>query len=120
MSPLGSSQSRNFVSHAEPTPKIRNLAHDGSGRPEDSFEKSLGNCKNPYELQFFEAAQARKQPRVTRALRYNDGTGRLRWYVIPRIQEAYVVQKGRFTKDEDFWRSRLSPPSSAHPLDSGA
>ena len=117
VSPLAFPQKQSGVhsSLTEATPKMEQVADDQAGGSGDSFEKALRKCANPNERRFFETAQARKQARVTYAVRYDDASGRLRWYVKPQIQEAYVVQKGRFAGDEDFWRSRLSRPAEVGP-----
>ncbi len=74
----------------------------------DPFEQALRKCKNPDERSFFERARGQNQARTEAALRYDDARNRVRWYVNPQAHEARVVQKGRFTGDENFWKSRLS------------
>jgi hypothetical protein len=116
-SPPGAPPSRNAV-HAHREDANRRTgrgAGDEDHAAAKSLEHALSICENPHAQHFFERALERKQARVTNALRYNDSTGRLRWYVRPQIQEAYVVQKGRFLGDEDFWRSRLSLTASLIP-----
>jgi hypothetical protein len=96
----------------------RGAGEDADGSPK-FLENALNNCENPHARQFFENALERKQARVIYALRYNDATGRLRWYVRPQVQEAYVVQKGRFLEHAAFWRSRLSTSASVVPKRKG-
>jgi|HubBroStandDraft_1064217.scaffolds.fasta_scaffold516800_1 hypothetical protein len=115
--PLGAPKTRNF------TRPHRGDANGGMGRGagDDAdgspkfLENALSNCENPHARQFFESALERQQAQVTNALRYSDATGRLRGYVRPQVQEAYVVQKGRFLEDAAFWRSRLSTSASVVP-----
>jgi hypothetical protein len=74
---------------------------------ENWFERPLANCENADVRLFFESARARKQARRAKSLVYNDANGQARWLVTPQIHNAYVVQKGRFSSDETFWRYLL-------------
>jgi hypothetical protein len=118
---LGAPQNRS-ATHPHPKDANRRVGFradcdaDGSS---NTLEKALSICQNPNARQFFVAALELGQTRITYALRYNDASGRLRWYVRPQVQEAYVVQKGRFSGDEQFWRSSLSASASVVPKRSG-
>lgn len=115
--PLGVSQKPGLVrpGRVKAAPRMKHPGDDETGEAGDSFEKGVRQCQNPQERKFLEIAQARKQARISNALSYADARGRVRWYLIPQIQNARVIQKGRFTGDEDFWRSRLSAPASVKP-----
>ena len=115
--PLGVHLKQSVVRSGNPmaAPAIEQPTEVGAGVPGETLENALRKCKNQHARQFFEIARARQQPTVDSAFRYVDAKNQLRWYVKPQINEAYVIQKGRFTGDEDFWRSRLSSPTAVVP-----
>jgi hypothetical protein len=45
--------------------------------------------------------------------------GKRRWTLHCRIRHAYVWQRGRFSNDEAFWKSRVSEPDSVKPVKAG-
>jgi hypothetical protein len=83
------------------------------------LQEKLSTVVNPDARRFFEEALQRNHPTTDNALRYDDAKGAVRWYVIPRVFGAYVVQKGRFTSDEQFWKSHLSASHSVKPKQDG-
>ena len=90
-------------------------APSGTAEYGDCLLEKIAKCKNPAAKEFFEVAQLRKQPRTKEGFRYYDARPTVRWYVKPEIEKAYVIQKGRFRGDVEFWQSLLSVPASVRP-----
>ncbi len=83
-----------------------------NGQP-DPFRAALDNCRNKAVCEFFIGEWASRGRRTRSAVRF-DLVPAHGWYVSPRDEWAYVVQKGRFSGDEALWRSRISDPGSIH------
>ncbi len=76
-------------------------------KQESVFRQALSKCKNVEALRFFENAVADGRRETHNAVAFEDADGKVRWYICPRSDRAYVVQKGRFTNDKAFWMERV-------------
>jgi hypothetical protein len=91
---------------------------EGDGKP-DPFRQALDKCRNKAVCEFFAGEWAGRGRRTKFAIRFDLVPAR-GWYVSPRDEWAYIVQKGRFSGDEALWRSRISDPASIHTKRGGA
>lgn len=45
--------------------------------------------------------------------------GKRRWYLTAHKKKAYMWQAGRFDKDIEFWKQRVSDPQNVGPVKQG-
>jgi len=74
-----------------------------------SLDEILAACTNSTEKEFFKSAIEQGQRTNARGtwLAY-PSSGTIRWYLRPRREYATVIQKGRFTDDEEQWTKGLA------------
>ncbi len=78
-------------------------------KPSKTIADRVKECANQDEIEFF-------QPAIDQGQRTNSrgdclafpSSGTIRWYVVPRRDFATVLQKGRFSGDEEYWQKNLS------------
>jgi hypothetical protein len=83
-----------------------------AGKQRDE-EGEIEKGKNEAEVAFFKRRLAFPNQRISTdgGLLYPEA-GKLLFKVLMRTEFAYVMQRRRFSGDEEFWRSRLSHPES--------
>jgi hypothetical protein len=78
-----------------------------------AFDELLGGCTNAPEVNFFRERLGQKsRPRTNshgNVLAY-PASGKIRWYIEVRRDNARLIQIGRFQNDEGLWREKLSAP----------
>ena len=90
-------------------------ARRGSGtkrtRAYKNLDERLSECANAAERDFvkFRITAGQQTNRRRSALVYPVGK-RIRWYLRPRPEFAFVIQRGRFAGDEELWVKHLSNP----------
>lgn len=84
------------------------------------WEEALTGIENDALREFAQEqiASGREHYLGRRSLHYRLG-GKRRWSLSCRRKAAYVWQRGRFEKDEEYWKQRLSDPESVRPVKSG-
>ena len=104
-----------------PAPELADQAlRRGAARAADAASKSpewpniLAGCKNEVVTKFFQERLELGQHNrpLTRDIVFPQAGGKKGWYVKVQQDRAHVGQTGRFEGDCDFWRERISDPTT--------